>query len=160
MVLARSSFFWAVSPPGYGGYPPPPLQMKVRRRWMGQPWKPDWKWISVLCWNWNFRTINGDQEPSRNRVVLPARQSTQAGGIESLESIPGLHKSLHIRALEFLNNLWGIRTKQDYGCRTCPPGYIGWRNRILGIDSQAPKKFKIRALNTSEREKVMFLWLQ
>jgi hypothetical protein len=20
-------------------------------------------------------------------------------------------------------------------CRTCPPGYIGWRNRFLGIDS-------------------------
>ncbi len=23
-------------------------------------------------------------------------------------------------------------------CRTGPPSYIGWRNRFLGIDSQAP----------------------
>ncbi len=23
-------------------------------------------------------------------------------------------------------------------CRTGPPGYIGWRNRFLGIDSWAP----------------------
>ncbi len=26
-------------------------------------------------------------EPSRNRVVVPARQATQAGGVDSLESI-------------------------------------------------------------------------
>ncbi len=31
--------------------------------------------------------------------VVPARQATSAGGIDSLESIPGLHKSLPIRAL-------------------------------------------------------------
>ena len=36
---------------------------------------------------------------SRNSVVVPARQATQAGGIDSLESIPGLLKSLKIRAL-------------------------------------------------------------
>jgi hypothetical protein len=34
-----------------------------------------------------------------NRVVLPARQATQPGGIGSLESILGLLKSLKIRAL-------------------------------------------------------------
>ncbi len=32
---------------------------------------------------WNFRTISGGQESSRNRVVVPARQATQAGGIDS-----------------------------------------------------------------------------
>jgi hypothetical protein len=35
---------------------------------------------------------------SWNRVIVPARQATQAGGIHSLESIPGLLKRLQIRA--------------------------------------------------------------
>ncbi len=34
-----------------------------------------------------------------NKVLVPARQSTYAGGIVSLESIPGLLKRLQIRAL-------------------------------------------------------------
>jgi hypothetical protein len=38
-----------------------------------------------LCWN--FRTIYGSQEPSRNRFVVPVRE---AGGIDFWESIPGL----------------------------------------------------------------------
>ncbi len=50
--------------------------------------------IPIQCWN--FRTIYGGQEPSRNRIVVPARQATQAGGIDSLESIPGLLYSLKI----------------------------------------------------------------
>ncbi len=52
--------------------------------------------IRALCWN--FRTIYGGQEPSWNRVVVPARPATQAGGIDSLESISGLLKSLKIPA--------------------------------------------------------------
>jgi hypothetical protein len=36
-------------------------------------------------------------EPSRNRVVVPARQATQPGGIGSLGLILGLLKSLKIR---------------------------------------------------------------
>jgi hypothetical protein len=36
--------------------------------------------------------------PSRNGVIVPARQATQAVGIHSLESIPGLRKRLKIRA--------------------------------------------------------------
>jgi hypothetical protein len=40
---------------------------------------------------------------ARNRVgkgvIVPACQATKAGGIYSLESIPGLHKRLKIRAL-------------------------------------------------------------
>ncbi len=34
-----------------------------------------------------------------NMVVVPARYTTQTGGIDSLESIPGPHKRLKIRAL-------------------------------------------------------------
>ncbi len=44
--------------------------------------------------------------------------------------------------LEFLNNLWGPGTKQEQVSRTGPPGYIGWRNRFLGINCCAPQKFK------------------
>ncbi len=42
-----------------------------------------------------FTTIYGGLEPSRNRVVVPARY---AGEIDSLHSISGLLKSLKIRA--------------------------------------------------------------
>ncbi len=35
-----------------------------------------------------------------NSVDVPALQATWAGGIDSLESIPGLLKRLQIRALE------------------------------------------------------------
>jgi hypothetical protein len=31
------------------------------------------------------------------------------------------------------------------GCRTGPPGYLGWRNRFLGIDFWVFKSLKIRA---------------
>ncbi len=34
-------------------------------------------------------------------VIVQTRQATYAGGIHSLESIPGLHKRLKIRALYF-----------------------------------------------------------
>jgi hypothetical protein len=38
-------------------------------------------------------------QPSMNRVIVPARQETQPGGIDPSESILGLLKSLKIRAL-------------------------------------------------------------
>jgi hypothetical protein len=44
----------------------------------------------------NFRTIYGGSEPSRIRVVVPARQATLAGRIFSLESISGILESLKI----------------------------------------------------------------
>jgi hypothetical protein len=44
--------------------------------------------------------------------------------------------------LEFENNLLGAGNSIGYGCRTGPPDYIGWRNRLIGIDSWAPKKFR------------------
>ncbi len=39
--------------------------------------------------------------------------------------------------LEFLNNLWGLGTEEEWCCRTGLPGYICWRKRFLGIDSWA-----------------------
>jgi hypothetical protein len=44
----------------------------------------------------------------RNRVIVPARHATWAGGIHSLESIPGPHKHLKIRA-----QLWGRGTGME-----------------------------------------------
>jgi hypothetical protein len=42
----------------------------------------------------------GGKEQRRNRVVVPARQATQAGGNDYVESILGLLKSLKIRTLK------------------------------------------------------------
>ena len=57
----------------------------------------------VIVVEWVFRNIEGADWPatktSRNRVVVPARQATQPGGIGSLKSLLGLLKSLDIRAL-------------------------------------------------------------
>jgi hypothetical protein len=50
--------------------------------------------------------------------------------------------SLTLSELEFLKRLWGLGTEEEEGHRTGPPGYIGWRNSILGIDSGAPYTFK------------------
>ncbi len=41
-----------------------------------------------------------------------------------------------------LKSLWGLGTEEEEGYRTGPPGYIGWRNSFLGIDSGAPYSFK------------------
>jgi hypothetical protein len=49
---------------------------------------------------------------------------------------------LAITELEFLKSLWGLGTEEEEGYRTGPPGYIGWRNSFLGIDSGAPYTFK------------------
>ncbi len=43
-----------------------------------------------------------------------------------------------IPELEFLKSPWGLGTEEELGYRTGPPGYIGWRNSVLGIDSWAP----------------------
>ncbi len=45
-----------------------------------------------------FKQSMGAREASKNRVVVQARQATKAGGIDFLESILGLLKSLIIRA--------------------------------------------------------------
>jgi hypothetical protein len=48
--------------------------------------------------------------------------------------------------LEFLKSLWGLGTEEEEGYRTGPPGYIGWRNSFVGIDSGPHTRLKIRAL--------------
>ncbi len=44
--------------------------------------------------------------------------------------------------LEFLKSPWRLGTEEEESYRTGPPGYIGWRNSFLGIDSGAPYTFK------------------
>jgi hypothetical protein len=44
--------------------------------------------------------------------------------------------------LEFLKSLWGLGTEEEEGYRTGSPGYIGWWNSFLGIDSGALYTFK------------------
>jgi hypothetical protein len=73
---------------------------------------------------------------ARNRVGLsyrPARLRNR---------FLGSLKVLKIPELEFLKRLWGLGTGEEEGYRTGPPGYIGWRNSFLGIDSGAPYTFK------------------
>jgi hypothetical protein len=48
----------------------------------------------------------------------------------------GSHKP--IPELELLKSLWGLGTEEEQGYRTGPPGYIGWRNSFLEINSGAP----------------------
>jgi hypothetical protein len=48
---------------------------------------------SGVCAGCLIRTIYGGYEPSWNRVAVPACQATWNGGIDYLESIPGLLKS-------------------------------------------------------------------
>ncbi len=40
-----------------------------------------------------------------------------------------------------LKSLWELGTEEEEGYRNGPPGYIGWRNSFLGIDSGAPYTF-------------------
>jgi hypothetical protein len=44
--------------------------------------------------------------------------------------------------MEFLKSLWGLVTEEEEGYHTGPPGYKGWGNSFLGIDSGAPYTFK------------------
>jgi hypothetical protein len=54
----------------------------------------------------------GTDEPSRQRVIIPARQATYAGGIYSLESILCFIKILKIRALKNVGSPRDERTKR------------------------------------------------
>jgi hypothetical protein len=47
-----------------------------------------------------LKNLYGGEEPSRNRVVVPARQATYAGGIDSSKMILALLKNVKIRALQ------------------------------------------------------------
>jgi hypothetical protein len=67
---------------------------------------------STQCWN--FLTVYRGGKSSRNTVVVAARQATQAGGIDSLESILGLLRSFKIRALVFLEKNPGISREESW----------------------------------------------
>jgi hypothetical protein len=56
-----------------------------------------------------------------------------------MEPVP---RTAKIPELEFLKRLWGLGTEEEEGYRTGPPGYIGWRNSFLGIDSGTPYTYK------------------
>jgi hypothetical protein len=53
-------------------------------RWLGD----QMQLISVICAGILGQSIYRCLEPSRNRVVVPARQAILAGGIDSFVSIP------------------------------------------------------------------------
>jgi hypothetical protein len=58
-------------------------------------------------------------EPSRNSVVVPARQATQPGEIGSLESILGFFKSLKIRT-EFRSPFKEVLRREIQGLKVLP----------------------------------------
>ncbi len=58
-------------------------------------------------------------------------------------------------------SLRGLGTEEEEGYRTGPPGYIGWRNSFLGIDSGAPYTFKNTSsdkINVLKYTSVLQIW--
>ncbi len=92
----------------------------------------------------------GSQEPSRNRVIVPARQATQAGGIHSLEWIPVLHKRLKVRARD---GIFKLLRSRGIDPKEITPAYIAWRDgtrTLFLLCSQPPQtvlKFQHRVGN-------------
>jgi hypothetical protein len=94
--------------------------------------------IPALCAGIIAQSMGG-KEQSRNRVVVPARQATQAGGNDSLESILGLLKSLKFGLCDGIieQSMGGQGTEQDIGLSYRPARLhrlvemISW-NRFLG----------------------------
>ncbi len=70
--------------------------------------------------------------------------------------------SFHYRAGVFKESMGAIGTEEEEGYRTGPPGYIGWRNSFLGIDSGAPYTFKNTGTRVGgmagERKKWQAFW--
>ncbi len=54
---------------------------------------------------------------------------------------------------------WGLGTEEEEGFRTGPPGYIGWRNSFLGIDSGAPYTFKNTGQSSPHMEESRQRWV-
>ncbi len=65
-----------------------------------------------------------------------------AGIVPVIDMIISVRCTVIDTKLEFLNSVWGLGTEQEQGFCTGPPGYRGWRNSFLGIDSWTPKTFK------------------
>jgi hypothetical protein len=79
----------------------------------------------------------------RNRVVVPARQATSCGGIDSLESIPGLLKSLKILPLP--SGGGRRRRKEDEGDRKREKGEK-WREEEKEEDGAVRKQERRRKM--------------
>jgi hypothetical protein len=78
-----------------------------------------------------------------NRVVAPALQAGSIPGPLIKVYKFGLCPTTVLSYEPTWNlDLWGLGTGEEEGYRTGPPGYIGWRNSFLGIDSGAPYTFK------------------
>ncbi len=83
----------------------------------------------------DFIPTYGGQEPRRNRVVTPARQAKQAGGIDSLESIPWLLKSFKIPSLYCTCSLsWPLKTKFSQ---------VSPLSGVSGIKTQRPARLHV-----------------
>ncbi len=76
-------------------------------------------------------------------------------GIELIEESTGV-EAWGTAELEFLKSLWVLGTEEEEGYRTGPPGYTGWRNSFLGIDSGAPYTLK----NTGSGSTWTFLYMR
>ncbi len=72
----------------------------------------------------------GTTTPCRIQLYKPVRDY-EFGGLSVTEYT-------YNTELEILKGLWGLGTEEEEGYRTGPPGYIGWRNSFLGINSGAP----------------------
>jgi hypothetical protein len=84
--------------------------------------------------------------------LIKAKALTTTQREESLQRKKEVAISAALAELEFLKSLWGLGTKEEEGYHTGPPGYIGWRNSFLGIDSGAPYTFK----NTGSERRMGF----
>ncbi len=80
-----------------------------------------------------------DARNGARRAFITARPMDSADSLLCLAA-----RWVHVlpAELEFLKRLCGLGTEEEEGYRTDPPGYIGWRNSFLGIDSGAPYTFK------------------
>jgi hypothetical protein len=82
----------------------------------------------LVTWDWLLekRSSSWNREPALGT------------GNQFLKLEPVLVTENNSPELEFLKSLWGLGTEEEYDYRTSPPGYIGWRNSFLGIDSWDP----------------------
>ncbi len=93
-------------------------------------------WIAVI-----LKIADPDPDPTWPFWWLLPKISCQTGS-KSITIIKcRVFFRIRIRAGIFKQSM-GARNRIGIGCRTGPPGYIGWRNWFPGIDSKARLKFK------------------
>jgi hypothetical protein len=99
--------------------------------------KPDVLWVYLLFYTRDgififLRSSRIDSMESIPPAIGAWRDDTTT--LFLFSSWPSFYSK--ISKLEFLKSLWGLRNEEEY--RTGPPGYIGWWNSFLGINSGAP----------------------